>query len=68
MATKYLRCKIAGHNFEQTVKHHFQITEYRCTRCNKEFTDDGYGRKVPLTEYWRQTNNKFKTYLNKTYS
>ncbi|NQX76415.1 hypothetical protein [Gilvibacter sp.] len=68
MFPKFLRCKILGHKYELTQKHHFQINEYRCSCCKREFTDDGYGRKVPLNEYWRQTNNRFKTYLNEIYS
>lgn len=68
MTTKILRCKLFGHRYELTAKHHFQINEYRCSRCKKEFTDDGYGKKVLLTEYWKQNNNRFKTYLNENYS
>ena len=68
MITKILRCKIGGHRYEVTTNRHFQINEYRCKRCNKEFTDDGYGQKVPLTEYWRRNNNRFKTYLEENYS
>ena len=29
MFTKILRCKILGHKYELTQKHHFQINEYR---------------------------------------
>lgn len=68
MPAKFLRCKVFGHRYELIAKHHFQINEYRCSCCKKEFTDDGYGRKVPLTEYWRQNNNRFKTYLKEVYS
>ncbi|ARV12073.1 DUF1660 family phage protein [Gilvibacter sp. SZ-19] len=68
MFSKFLRCKLTGHRLELTANHHFQINEYRCKRCHKEFTDDGYGQKVPLTEYWKQTNNRFKSYLNEIYS
>ena len=68
MIKKSLRCNITGHKLKLITEDHIQIKEFTCTHCGKEYTEDGYGRLVSLNTYWKTTNNRFKEYLEKTYS
>jgi len=63
-----LICRLKGHSFKLEQNEHLHLKEYTCTHCKKKFTEDGYGRKVTLTNYWKENNNLFKSYLERTYS
>ncbi len=68
MLKKSLRCSLKGHKLIPNATQHIQIKEFSCLSCGEEFTEDGYGRLVTLNKYWKSNNNRFKKYLEKTYS
>jgi len=57
---KSLYCKIRGHELIKINKESILIKEYKCKKCQQEFTIDGYGKIVKLTPYWEQNNLAFK--------
>lgn len=68
MYYKSLRCSILGHQLKNINQEQSLVKEFACKHCGKEFTQDGYGQLVTLNRYWKDTNNKFKKYLEETYS
>lgn len=62
---KNLLCKLKGHKLER-IRTSFSLTEeYSCQCCQKKFTTDGYGRRVPMNSYWESNNAFFNERLSK---
>ncbi|EDM45525.1 hypothetical protein SCB49_06947 [unidentified eubacterium SCB49] len=59
---KKLKCKILGHTLTKTSKEHEMVKEYKCTRCGKEFTKNGYGKLVILDSYWKENNENLRAF------
>jgi transposase-like protein len=57
---KNIICKLRGHYLKKLDTSLSLIGEYKCKNCNKEFTTNGYGRIVHLTESWKKNNSQFK--------
>lgn len=60
-----LRCKIKGHELTELATAHVQIKKYECCHCKKQYTTDGYGRRVSLTPYWEKNHQVFLNYFQK---
>jgi hypothetical protein len=58
-------CKIRGHKIVPVETEYIHIKEYECNRCKAQFTNDGYGRIVKLTGFWKQNNSLFESYFRK---
>ena len=58
-------CKILGHKITPVATENVQIKEFECCRCKVQFTIDGYGRIVKLTNYWKQNNLLFENYFRR---
>lgn len=53
---KKVQCKIFGHTLIKKSTTNTLIKEYACRCCEKEFTQDGYGKIVHLNSFWKQNN------------
>lgn len=51
-----LICRLSGHRFELTQKVTDSVNEYRCTRCNEEFTTNSQGKLERLTKKSKEIN------------
>ena len=56
-------CKIRGHKIVPVETENIQLKEFECSKCKSQFTTDGYGRIVKLTNYWRQNHLLFENYF-----
>ncbi|HLT54191.1 MAG TPA: hypothetical protein VKZ97_09880 [Flavobacteriaceae bacterium] len=62
---KHLICSSFGHQLlvsKQVTKH---VVEYRCKRCNEQFTLNGNGHIVELTEKSKDINRTLETLYKK---
>lgn len=59
---KSIKCKIFGHKLVQLNHDDLLIKEYECVRCKQQFTTDGYGRIVKLSDYWKDNHSLFSKY------
>lgn len=57
-----LLCRLFGHKIVVSKKYVTQIKEFECTRCKTQFTEDGYGHPVKLTDRLKRYNEMFASY------
>lgn len=73
MVKKSYRCSLLGHHFVETKKVNTHFSEYECTICKMEVTNDTRGQKITLTSQLKEINetlfylNLKKQFLSKFY-
>jgi hypothetical protein len=60
---KKIVCSIFGHQFIETKKVNIHFSEYECTYCKLQATNDRVGRKTALTNELKEINETL-SYLN----
>ena len=58
--TQLLICSFIGHRFKATQKITNHFSEYECSRCRKQMTEDTCGRLVSLTPELKDINNTLR--------
>lgn len=70
---KNYRCTWFGHRYVETKKINQHFSEYECTVCNMQVTNDSLGNKITLTTELKEINetlfylNLKKQFLNRFY-
>lgn len=73
MVKKNYRCSILGHHYVETKKVNTHFSEYECTICKIQATNDTRGQKITLTSRLKDINetlfylNLKKQFLSKFY-
>jgi hypothetical protein len=60
---KSYRCSILGHHYVETKKVNTHFSEYECTICKIQATNDSSGQKIMLTSKLKDINETL-FYLN----
>lgn len=73
IVTKNYRCSLLGHRFVETKKVNNHFSEFQCSTCKIEVTNDSRGKKTTLTSRLKDINetlfylNLKKQFLSKFY-
>lgn len=73
MVKKNYRCTLLGHDYVETKKVNFHFSEYECSVCKMQATNDTRGHKITLTSRLKDINetlfylNLKKQFLSKFY-
>ncbi|WP_293890817.1 hypothetical protein [Flavobacterium sp.] len=73
MVKKHYRCSLLGHRFVETKKVNNHFSEYECSTCKMQVTNDTRGQKITLTSRLKDINetlfylNLKKQFLSKFY-
>jgi hypothetical protein len=73
MVKKNYRCSILGHHYVETKKVNTHFSEYECSVCKMQVTNDTRGQKITLTSQLKEINetlfylNLKKQFLSKFY-
>jgi len=73
IVTKNYRCSLLGHRFVETKKVNNHFSEFQCSTCKIEVTNDSIGKKTTLTSRLKDINetlfylNLKKQFLSKFY-
>lgn len=60
---KHYRCTLLGHRYVETKKINLHFSEYECTICKTQATNDSNGNKIVLTTELKEINETL-LYLN----
>lgn len=60
---KHYRCTLLGHRYVETKKINLHFSEYECTVCKTQATNDSRGNKIVLTTELKEINETL-FYLN----
>jgi hypothetical protein len=63
LVKKHFRCSLFGHRYVETKKINLHFSEYECTICKTQATNDSRGNKITLTTELKEIN-KTLFYLN----
>lgn len=63
MVKKNYRCSLLGHRYVETKKINLHFSEYECTVCRTQATNDSRGNKITLTSRLKDINETL-FYLN----
>jgi hypothetical protein len=73
MVKKNYRCSLLGHHYVETKKVNNHFSEYECSICKTQVTNDTRGQKITLTSQLKDINetlfylNLKKQFLSKFY-
>lgn len=73
MVKKNYRCSLLGHRFKETKKVNNHFSEFECSTCKMQMTNDTRGQKITLTSRLKDINetlfylNLKKQFLSKFY-
>ncbi|MES2409991.1 MAG: hypothetical protein V4535_00965 [Bacteroidota bacterium] len=73
MVKKSYRCSLLGHRFVETKKVNNHFSEFECSTCKMQVTNDTRGHKITLTSRLKEINetlfylNLKKQFLSKFY-
>jgi hypothetical protein len=73
MVPKSYRCSLLGHRYVETKKINLHFSEYECSVCKLQATNDSKGNKISLTSRLKDINetlfylNLKKEFLNRFY-
>ncbi|WP_396194258.1 hypothetical protein [Flavobacterium sp.] len=63
MVKKNYRCSLLGHQYVETKKINLHFSEFECTVCRTQATNDSRGNKITLTTRLKDINETL-FYLN----
>lgn len=59
---KLFSCKLTGHTLKEISNTTIYTKEFECVKCKQQYTTDGYGKLVRLTQYWKENNKYFSSF------
>jgi hypothetical protein len=73
MVKKSYRCSLLGHHYVETKKVNMHFSEFECSICKMQATNDSRGHKITLTSKLKEINETLfylslkKQFLSKFY-
>lgn len=59
---KLFPCKLTRHTLREISGNTLYAKEFECSKCKQQYTTDGYGKLVRLTQYWKENNKYFASF------